>query len=217
MMNAPRKSYRYYLAGIWLCLCALAAPAAVEDTDTPAAAVTMLQEMSYRTLVLLEEKQLTFEENPAEVFRIVDEIVLPHFDFPRMAKLVLRTNWEAAAPEQRERFINEFRALLVRTYAISLAGYAKEQITIQPVSATPDARRIKVSTLVQKTGSSLAIPIDYELYRTDTEWKVFNVIVDGFSLVTNCRNDFDDTIKSKGLDELIKDLQGISDAQGGKH
>ena len=224
MKQASKFRWIGVCLGVLFLLSGYALSAQEEETDPqaiPAAgpsvedARRMLQDISWHTLSVLRSRKLSLEETPREVYQVIDELVLPHFDFPRMAKIVLDAQWQAATPEQQQRFIEEFRNLLVRTYSLALAGYSEEQIRILPVIAPADARRIKVRTVVQRSGSSLGVPIDYELYLTDGEWKVFNVIVDGFSLITSCRNDFYSEIQNEGMDKLILRMQRISESQDG--
>jgi phospholipid transport system substrate-binding protein len=166
----------------------------------------LVKETSDKMLAALKQEKDNLKKEPARVYALVDEIVLPHFDFERMSKLVLAQNWKTATPEQQKRFAEEFRALIVRTYATSLIDYADEQVKFLPVQSEAGANRVTVRTEVVKPATGSAIPINYEMYQVGDTWKVFNVEVENVSLVLNYRTSFADQIQRDGLDKLIASL-----------
>ena len=162
---------------------------------------------SDKMIEALQREKDNLKKDPARVYALVDDIVLPHFDFERMAKLVLAQYWKDATPEQQQRFTTEFRSLIVRTYAISLAEYSDEEITFLPTRGDLASKRVVIRTEVKKPSDpKFKVPIDYEMYLPAEEWKVFNVTVDGVSLVTNYRNSFAEDIRKNGIDALINSL-----------
>ncbi len=198
--------------------------------DTSQMPHEMVERNVEKMIAALQEEKENLEQNPGKVFELVDEIVLPHFDFERMAKLVLARHWRDASPEQRERFTKEFRSLLVRTYALSLAEYSDEKVEVKPTRGDLSSRRVTVPTEVKKPSDpKFSVPINYEMYKPDGNWKVYDVTVDGVSLVTNYRSSFSEEIGKNGLDALITSMaekteealkpQGIKDKEaeiGGK-
>jgi len=157
------------------------------------------------TQVLRQEKS-SFKKEPAKLYKLVDELVLPHFDFERMSRLVLAQNWNTATDAQKARFVTEFRNLIVRTYALSLLDYSNEQVRFLPIRGEVASKRVTVRTEVVKPGSSKAIPIDYDMYLPKDAWKVYDVKVDAVSLVLNYRNSYAEEIRKEGLDTLINSL-----------
>jgi len=155
---------------------------------------------------ILQALKSNKDTKPADVFKLVDEIVLPHFDFQRMAKLVLAKYWKTASTAQRARFVEEFRALIVRTYATALLDYTDEKVHFLSSLGDVTKRRVTIRTQVKKPGSSLQIPIYYEMYLPKDEWKVYDVKVDNVSLVTTYRSAYKERIKREGLDKLIDTL-----------
>lgn len=165
----------------------------------------MIRQTADRMLAKLKEEQAVIRKDPTRIYALVSDIVLPHFDFERMASWVLGKHWRTATPAQREKFTVEFRNLLVRTYATSLTDYTDRKITYFPVRAEPGATEVTVHTEVEQSGAA-AIPIDYSLALKQGEWKVHDVAIDGVSLVTNYRTSFSNEIRKAGLDNLIDRL-----------
>jgi phospholipid transport system substrate-binding protein len=136
---------------------------------------------------------------------VIEEKVLPHFNFARMTRLAVGRNWSQASDAQKEALTREFRTLLVRTYSTSLSQYRNQTIDVRPTKVTAQDKDVVVKTLVNQPGGQ-PIPIDYGMERTDSGWKVYDVVVDGVSLVTTYRGSFNDQIQKSGLDGLVKTL-----------
>ncbi|HXS51895.1 MAG TPA: ABC transporter substrate-binding protein [Usitatibacter sp.] len=145
--------------------------------------------------------------NSEKVLQLAEQKVLPHFDFTRMTRLAVGRNWSQATPEQREALTKEFRTLLVRTYSTSLSQYRNQKIEVKPLQASPGDEDVVVRTAVIQEGGP-QIPIDYRMEKTkDGAWKVYDVVIDGASLVTTYRGSFNDQIQRAGIDGLVKTLQ----------
>jgi phospholipid transport system substrate-binding protein len=145
--------------------------------------------------------------NTAKVVQLAEQKVLPHFDFARMARLAVGRNWAQASDAQKEAIIKEFRTLLVRTYSTSLTQYRNQTIEVKPTKLGPQDKEALVKTAVIQQGGP-QIPIDYSMEKTDSgQWKVYDVVIDGASLVTTYRGTFNDQIQKGGIDGLIKTLQ----------
>jgi phospholipid transport system substrate-binding protein len=151
--------------------------------------------------------------NTSKVLALVDEKILPHYNFRRMTMLAVGKDWRNATPEQQDRLTEAFRTLLVRTYSNALTQYRDQVIEFKPLRANPGDKIVKVSTEVRQSGSQ-PINIDYALEKTDQGWKVFDVLVAGVSLVTNYRGSFSDEIRAKGIDGLIATLEAKNKSLG---
>jgi phospholipid transport system substrate-binding protein len=168
-------------------------------------------------LTALKAERENLEKNPAGVYRLVDQIVLPNFDFERMSMLVLGKNWQRTSDAQKQEFVQVFRDLLVRTYAVAIAKAvlkpgSEVEIEYLPVYADTASRWVTVKTLVKHEGNTFAI--DYNVYPTEQrEWKVFNVVVEGISLVTNYRTEFNNDISNIGMDQLIAKIKTRNEAE----
>lgn len=162
----------------------------------------LVQRTAEEMLTKLRVEKQVIEQHPERIYELVNQIVLPHFDFERMSSWVLGKHWRAATPAQKERFMTEFRTLLVRTYAKSLSEYTDSKISYLPMRPSSQEDQVKVRTEVDQPGG-FPIPIDYELRRQGDTWKVIDVTIDGVSLVTNYRSTFASQIRQDGLDKLI--------------
>lgn len=153
----------------------------------------------------LRTEQDKIKANPNRLYEIVEEIVLPHFDFGRMSSWVLGKYWRKANDKEREQFTEEFRVLLVRTYAKALNDNYDKKINMMPVRISSDGKDATVQTEVQQD-AGFPIPIDYKMYIKGDAWKVYDVSVDGISLVANYRTSFAQEIRQDGLPKLIARL-----------
>jgi len=173
----------------------------------------LVKNTAEQMLSKLRDERKVIDQHPGRIYELVNQIVLPHFDFERMSSWVLGKYWRRATPEQRKAFEGQFRTLLVRTYAKSLSSYTDNKITYLPFRGTPEQTDVKVRTEVDQPGG-FPIPIDYDLYLKGDEWKVYDVTIDGVSLVTNYRTTFANQIRQNGLDKLISSLKDRNEQDG---
>ena len=145
---------------------------------------------------------------------MVDEKVLPHFDFDRMTDLALGRYKRQVNGDQRPKLVQEFRNLLVRTYGKALLEYNDQEILYLPMRGSVEKGEVTVRTEIQQKGG-FPIPLNYELYqKDDNSWKVYDISVDNISLVTNYRASFAKEIKANGIDGLIQVLQNRNKEEG---
>lgn len=175
----------------------------------------LVRETSERMLTALKNEHDALKANPAKLYTLTEEIILPHFDFERISSWVLGKYWREATPEQKSRFTQEFRNLLVRTYATAMLEYSGQQIKYLPLKTDSGANTVTVRTEVVQPGGP-AIPINYSLFVKEGEWKVYDVVVENTSLVANYRSSFANEIRQSGLDALIEKLASRSNQQSGK-
>jgi phospholipid transport system substrate-binding protein len=143
--------------------------------------------------------------NQQKLFAVVEEKILPNFDFDRVCRMVLGKNWKSASPEQQALFQKEFRSLLLRTYATALGKYRDQVIEYRPMQTDASEKNVTVKTqIIQKGGQPIAV--DYSLVKGVTGWKVYDITIESVSLVTNYRSQFSSEIRQNGLDSLNKKL-----------
>lgn len=140
------------------------------------------------------------------LMELVDKIVLPHFDFHKMSSWALGKYWRTATAKQKKEFTDEFQKLLVRTYAVALLDNANRVIKFLPVQADKNAEKVTVRTEVPQDGG-FPIPINYKMQYKGSEWKVYDVEIDGISLVSNYRTTFAGQIRKSGIDSVIASMQ----------
>ena len=184
-------------------LLALALPLAANAQEAPDA---MVKRVADEVLAVIKADKDLQSGNSAKVVELAEQKVLPHFDFERMTRLAVGRNWAQASDAQKQALVKEFRTLLVRTYSTSLAAYRNQAIEVKPSRAGAGDKDTVVRTAIIQQGGP-QIPIDYSMEKTDTGWKVYDVVIDGASLVTTYRGTFSDQVQRGGIDGLIKTLQ----------
>lgn len=138
---------------------------------------------------------------------LVEQKVLPHFNFSRMTALAVGKDWRQASPAQQKALTDEFRDLLVRTYSNALTAYKNETVDYRPFKMQPGETDVTVRTQIHQPGARQPITLDYSLEKNGASWKVYDVVVAGVSLVTNYRSSFTTEIRNGGIDGLIKTLK----------
>jgi phospholipid transport system substrate-binding protein len=144
--------------------------------------------------------------NQKKMLELVDAKVLPHFNFEHMTKLAVGKSWRTATTEQKQALMNEFRIMLVRTYTKAFTSYRDQIVEIKPLKLDLSMTEVTVKTAIVKPGSQQPILVDYDMEKMPTGWKVYDLTVEGVSLVTSYRGTFADQIQQIGIDGLIKTL-----------
>ena len=140
-----------------------------------------------------------------KIFALAEEKIVPNFNFDKVSRMVLGKNWTKATPDQKTAFQAEFRSLLIRTYATALSKYKNQVIEYKPFRKASESNVASVKTLIVQPGGQ-PIAVDYTLEKQGDAWKVYDIVIEGVSLVTNYRGQFSQEIRTNGLDSLIKKL-----------
>ncbi|MEY3743179.1 MAG: hypothetical protein RLZZ541_234 [Pseudomonadota bacterium] len=143
--------------------------------------------------------------NQQKLYAVIEEKILPNFDFDRVCRMVLGKNWKSATPEQQALFQKEFRSLLLRTYSSALSKYKDQVIEYKPMRYEVDEKNVSVKTQILQSGGQ-PIAVDYSLVKGTAGWKVYDIVIESVSLVTNYRSQFSNEIRQNGLDSLNKKL-----------
>ncbi|HVU82441.1 MAG TPA: ABC transporter substrate-binding protein [Rhodanobacteraceae bacterium] len=155
----------------------------------------------------IQGHQAELRQNPEQMIKIIDGIVLPHFDMDYASLLVLGRHAREATPAQRVAFARAFYNALTHRYAEGLVAYTRGSVKVLPAQGSLDQRRTIVRTQVLLT-SGKNLSVDYAFRKTASgEWKAYDVIIEGISYITNYRNQVDAEIQKEGIDGLIKRLQ----------
>jgi len=145
--------------------------------------------------------------NPAKLHALVEAKILPHFDFRRATQIAMGAGWWRATPEQQEQLVREFRTLLVRTYSVALASYRDQAIEFRPLRARSGDAEVTVVSRVKQSGAEPVV-IEYDLAKSESGWKVFDIRVAGISLVVTYRSAFAEEVRNHGIEGLISLLSG---------
>jgi phospholipid transport system substrate-binding protein len=143
--------------------------------------------------------------NKEKILEVVEAKVLPHFSFASMTRLAMGRHWRAASAAQRQRLTDEFRTLLIRSYTAALTQYRNQSVDYKPLRMAPNDTDVVVQSLIKRPGAT-PVAIDLSMEKTDAGWKIYNVKIEGISLVENYRNTFNSEIQKHGVDGLIQSL-----------
>jgi len=171
-----------------------------EPIESPS---VLLERTSQQVIKILQDDHELLQKEPERVYKIIDEYILPHLDDVTMAKLALGKNWKKASREQKIAFVGEFRNLLVRTYSKSLLEFSDQEIYFFPVKLAADTHKASVKAEVVQPGGP-SIPMSYRVRIKNNAWKVYDIKIDGISLVTSYRGTFTQEIRKSGMDGLLK-------------
>lgn len=165
----------------------------------------MVRETGDKVLAEVTARKAELEARPELIYPLVESTVLPHFDFRDMSQSALGRFWRDASEDQKAGLTREFRELLVRTYASALLGYSGQQIEYLPAQIPADATNVMIPTRIASAGAP-PVPINYRLKLEDSKWMVYDVVIDGVSLITNYRSQFAAVVRRNGIDGLISTL-----------
>ena len=143
--------------------------------------------------------------NKEKAYKITEEKILPYFNFDRISKLVLGKAYPSATKEEQEAFKKEFRTMLVKTYGSALLRFKDQTLNYKPARFEPTDEEVLIKTEVLQPGAP-PLPIDYMLEKDGNSWKVFDIVIEGVSLVTNYRGQFGNEIRQNGMASLIAKL-----------
>ena len=180
-------------------LCFSAAAFAIETPDA------LVKRTAEDVLTVVKTDKDIQAGDQQKIYALAEEKILPNFNFDRVSRLVLGKNWTKATPEQKTAFQAEFRTLLIRTYATALSKYKNQTIEYKPLRMADGANTASVKTQILQPGGQ-PIEVDYTLAKETDAWKVYDIVIEGVSLVTNYRGQFATEVRQNGLDSLIKKL-----------
>jgi len=194
-----------HAAGLNVQAAGTAATAAQADMSLAESPSSVIKSTIERVLEKLAAEQEAIKNNPDHVYALVNEIVVPHLDIERMSRIVVGKHWRRASPGVSQRFVSEFQIMLVRTYGTSLREYANQEIHFFPPQKLSDKRRATVRIEIRPNGAP-AIPLAFSMYQKNGAWKVYDLKIEGISLVANYRTQFSGVIRNKGLKGLVADM-----------
>ena len=216
---------RWHRAGVhmtrlWLLVLTsylLVVPAQAESTSPG----TVLETATHQMVSAINANHEKIKADPGVVNDLVEEILMPHIDFISSSKWVLGKHWRRASKQQKLEFIRQFRSLLLRFYSAALAEYltnntvSEDMFVFLPVRASDNNEQVTVHSEIHPPSGTI-IPVTYNMHLTRKGWKVYDVSIEGVSMVTTYRTSFAVEIKQKGLDGLIDSLAVRNDKLANK-
>lgn len=170
---------------------------------TPQQAVEQLKENSTEVLNILSRAN---GGNNDQIRRQAENYAVPYFDFTKMTELAIGAPWRQATDAQKAQLTEQFKTLLIRTYSGTMLQYRNARVNIQP-NAISRGSSVIVTANITPAGGAKPVAMDYTMYASQGRYRIYNVAVEGASLVTVYRNQFAATIRQKGIDGLIAELR----------
>jgi phospholipid transport system substrate-binding protein len=181
---------------------AKAVPTSV-DTSGPS---QLIESSANILLAGIDSRRAEFRKDPTGLYKLVAETLLPHFDTPYAAQLVLGQHWRNATPEQRKRFVDAFYQSLLYTYGDAMIDFTADRLRVLPTKVTPTDERATVRTEIKRSNGT-KVGVSYSLRKVGGEWKAWDVVIDGISYVRSYREDYGSEVQQKGLDAVITRLE----------
>lgn len=177
---------------------------------------TVLEMASREMISAINANHDKIKADPTILNGLVEEILMPHIDFIAASKWVLGKHWRRASKEQKLEFVRQFRTLLLRFYSTALSEYlstntvTNDMFVFLPLRGDMANKLVTVNSEIHTPGGNI-IPVKYSMHLTHKGWKVYDVSIEGVSMVTTYRTSFAAEIKQKGLDGLIASLNERND------
>ncbi len=186
-----------FLAGLVICASAIAEDSAPD---------VMVKNVTNEVLEIVKKDKDIQSGNTRKAIGLVEAKVIPHFNFQRMTAQAVGKSWRLATAAQQKALAEEFRTLLVRTYANALTAYKNQTVDFKPLKMAPTDTDVTIHSSIRQPGAK-SIDIDYALEKDGPDWKVYDFTIGGISMVTSYRDQFSQQIAADGVDGLIKSLQ----------
>ena len=191
--------YRYLL--LWLMTALLGAPLHASEPGPEALAKSVTDEV----LAIVRADKDIQSGDRKKVLELVESKIVPHFNFTRMTQLAMGRNWRQASAEQQKALVEQFRALLARTYTAAFTQYRNETVEYRPMRMKPGDTDVVVQSFINRPGGQ-PVAVSYSMEKTGNGWKVYNVQIEGVSLIENYRSTFNAEVQKGGVDGLIRTL-----------
>ena len=189
---------------------ALAAPLSPAQDGAPD---VLLKAVTLEVIAIIRQDKDIQAGNAGKVANLVETRILPLFDFTRMTQLAVARNWRLATPEQQKALTTEFKTLLVRTYSTALSSYRDQVIEFKRLRAASGDIEVTVKSVIKQPGTE-PLTMDYDMEKIAAGWKVYDIKIDGVSLITTYRETFASRVRDGGIEGLIKSLSD-KNRQGG--
>jgi len=194
---------------------AFAAPAAAPNTTNGKPAPTavdtsgpseLIESSANVILSGIDAHRDEYRKDPTGLYDLIEKTLLPNFDTPYAAQLVLGQNWRAATPEQRKRFVDAFYKSLLYTYGDAMVDFTADRLKVLPTKVAPEETKATVRTEIKRSNGQ-KVAVNYSMHKTNGAWKAWDVVIDGISYVKSYREDYGAQVQQQGLDAVIQQLE----------
>ena len=195
------------MSRLLLALMFVAAPVLAQDTGPEELVKKVTAEVMQ---AIKTDKQLAAGDRQ-KALKLVEEKILPHVDFEEATRLAVGRGWAQANAEQKKKLVTEFKNMLIRTYSNAISAYEGQEMKVLPSRVKPGDTDATVRNQFIRPGGKPVL-VDYSMRKTDQGWKIYDIVVEGVSLVLTYRSEFDAVVKQEGIDGLIKRLSSKNTA-----
>jgi phospholipid transport system substrate-binding protein len=154
----------------------------------------------------IDQRRAEFRKDPTGLYLLVEQTLLPNFDTPYAAQLVLGQHWRNASPEQRKRFVEAFYKSLLYTYGDAMIDFTADRLKVFPTRIAPEDTKATVRTEIKRSNGQ-KIAVNYGMRKVNGQWKAWDVVIDGISYVKSYREDYGTQVQQQGLDAVIAQLE----------
>lgn len=200
-MNRTVQILRFFSLLMFVLINSLSLAAEASADEARSLIKTTADEVIAR--VKAERDDLSNDTN--RLYHLVNSTIVPHVDFHRMSRWILGKHWRKASKGQQHQFVEEFKKLLIKTYATALLKFSDEEIVYLPAREQVKDGRVTIRSEVRRPDGQ-RFDVQYRMHHKDQDWKVYDISVDGVSLVSTYRNSFSTTIGKEGLEGLLAEL-----------
>ena len=154
----------------------------------------------------IDKNRAQYRKDPTGLYNLVEGTLLPNFDTPYAAQLVLGTHWRNASTEQRKRFVEAFYKSLLYTYGDAMIDFTADRLKVFPTKVAPEDTKATVRTEIKRSNGT-KVAVNYSMRKVNGAWKAWDVVIDGISYVKSYREDYGAEVQQKGLDAVIARLE----------
>lgn len=181
--------------------------ALVQATWAQSSPLPMLENSANQIINTLKKNQNSLKSNHRIVYQAIEQYLLPNVDVNGMSRSVLgRQAWNKATPAEKQEFTREFTQLVIRTYASPLAEYSGETVSFLPVTGSVDGHFIRVNSIIARSNGQ-RIPLSYNLVAKNGQWKIYDLSVEGVSLLQSFRSQFGQVLQNASMHDLIVQMR----------
>lgn len=211
MTQSLRAMVQAGFMSVLLAVSAVAAadePATKVDTSGPS---ELIESSANVILSSIDSRRAEFRKDPTDLYKLIEDTLLPNFDTPYAAQLVLGQHWRNASQEQRKRFVEAFYKSLLYTYGDAMVDFTADRLKVFPTKVSPEDTKATVRTEIKRSNGT-KVAVFYSMRKVNGAWKAWDVVIDGISYVKSYREDYGAEVSQKGLDAVIARLEAKAEA-----
>ena len=206
VMSRVQVGFISLLLGAGAAFAAETAPAPVAVAVDSSGPSQLIESSANVLLSGIDQHRAEFRKDPTGLYSLVEQTLLPNFDTPYAAQLVLGPHWRNATPEQRKRFVDAFYKSLLYTYGDAMVDFTADRLKVYPTKVEDADTKATVRTEIKRSNGT-KVAVNYSMRKVNNAWKAWDVVIDGISYVKSYREDYGAQVQQQGLDAVIAQLE----------